>query len=69
MSLCRFGINGGEFPHWTVGAICDLAVKVRAQFVELASRRIEHRSGSQRLRWASVPNRSIMPAHMLWMEM
>ena len=40
MNLCRFGINGGEFPHWTVGAICDLAVKVRAQFVELASRRI-----------------------------
>jgi len=42
MSQCRFGINGGEFPHWPVAAICDLAVKVGAQFVELPCRRIAH---------------------------
>jgi sugar phosphate isomerase/epimerase len=40
MTPCSFGINGGEFPHWPVAEICDLAVKVRAQFVELSSRRI-----------------------------
>ena len=40
MTLCSFGINGGEFPHWPVAEICGLAVKVRAQFVELSSHRI-----------------------------
>jgi sugar phosphate isomerase/epimerase len=40
MTRCSFGINGGEFPHWSVADICDLAVKVGAQFVELANRRI-----------------------------
>ena len=33
------GINGGEFPHWSVAEICGLAVKLRAQFVELSGRR------------------------------
>jgi sugar phosphate isomerase/epimerase len=37
---CPLGINGGEFPHWSVAEICDLAVKLRAQFVELSGRRI-----------------------------
>jgi hypothetical protein len=27
-------------PHWSVADICGLAAKVRAQFVELSSRRI-----------------------------
>src|SRR5262249_52734112 len=40
MAPCAFGINGGEFPHWPVRDICDLAVKLQAQFVELSSRRI-----------------------------
>ena len=48
MTLCPLGINGGEFPHWSVADICDLAVKLRAQFVELAKpadRRGGHRGG------------------------
>ena len=28
-TLCPLGVNGGEFPHWSVGQICDLAVKIR----------------------------------------
>ena len=40
MSECPFGINGGEFPHWTVGEIAELAVKVGARFVELPLRRL-----------------------------
>ena len=40
MTQCPLGINGGEFPHWSVAEICDLAVKLRAQFVELSGRRI-----------------------------
>jgi hypothetical protein len=24
---CPLGVNGGEFPHWSVGRICDLAMK------------------------------------------
>jgi hypothetical protein len=40
MTFCSFGINGGEFPHWPVADICELGVKLRAQFVELSSRRI-----------------------------
>jgi sugar phosphate isomerase/epimerase len=37
---CPLGVNGGEFPHWSVGRICDLAVKIGAQFVELSVRRV-----------------------------
>ena len=37
---CPLGVNGGEFPHWSVGQICDLAVKIGAQFVELSVRRV-----------------------------
>ena len=40
MTLCPLGVNGGEFPHWSVAEICDLAMKLRAQFVELSNRRI-----------------------------
>jgi sugar phosphate isomerase/epimerase len=40
MAPCSFGINGGEFPHWPVTDICDLAVKVGARFVELSSERV-----------------------------
>jgi sugar phosphate isomerase/epimerase len=34
------GINGGEYPHWPIGKICDLAVELKAQFVELSVGRI-----------------------------
>jgi sugar phosphate isomerase/epimerase len=37
---CPLGVNGGEFPHWSVGQICDLAVKIGAEFVELSVRRV-----------------------------
>ena len=37
---CPLGINGGEFPHWTVEEILDLAVRLRAEFVELSARRV-----------------------------
>lgn len=40
MSLCPFGINGGEFPDWPVERIVELAVKVGAQFVELPTGRL-----------------------------
>jgi len=40
MALSSLGINGGEFPHWPVEKICDLAVQLRAQFVELGVGRI-----------------------------
>ena len=40
MGQCPLGINGGEFPHWSVEQICDLATKVGAQFVELSSARL-----------------------------
>ena len=29
--LCPLGVNGGEFPHWSVGQICDPAVKIGAK--------------------------------------
>jgi hypothetical protein len=35
-TLCALGVNGGESPRWSVAQICDLAVKLRAKFVELA---------------------------------
>jgi sugar phosphate isomerase/epimerase len=47
MTLCPLGINAGEFPHWSVAQICDLAVKVRAQFVELPSGRITAESAAE----------------------
>jgi sugar phosphate isomerase/epimerase len=58
MTSCPFGINGGEFPHWPVAKICDLAVKLNAQFVELSARRmagegttaVGRELGSRRLR-------------------
>jgi len=34
------GINGGEYPHWPVERICDLAVELKARFVELSLGRI-----------------------------
>ena len=40
MVLCPLGINGGEYPHWPVAKICDLAVMLKAQFVELGVGRI-----------------------------
>lgn len=39
-TLCALGVNGGEYPHWSVAQICDLAVKLRAEFVELSARRV-----------------------------
>ena len=38
--LCPLGVNGGEYPHWSVAEICDLAVKLGAEFVELSTRRV-----------------------------
>jgi sugar phosphate isomerase/epimerase len=40
-SLCPLGVNGGEYPHWSVGRTCDLAVKIGAAFVELSVRRMQ----------------------------
>jgi sugar phosphate isomerase/epimerase len=40
MELCPLGINGGEFPRWSIAKICDLAVEVKARFVELSVARI-----------------------------
>jgi len=40
MALSSLGINGREFPDWPVEKICDLAVQLEAQFVELALSRI-----------------------------
>jgi sugar phosphate isomerase/epimerase len=40
MALSSLGINGGEFPQWPVERICDLAVELKAQFVELSIERI-----------------------------
>ncbi len=37
---CPLGVNGGEFPHWSIERICDLAVKLGAEFVELSVGRI-----------------------------
>jgi sugar phosphate isomerase/epimerase len=37
---CPLGVNGGEYPHWSVARICDLAVKLGAEFVELSARRV-----------------------------
>ena len=37
---CPLGVNGGEFPHWSVGTIAELAVKLGAEFVELPTSRI-----------------------------
>lgn len=42
MALSPLGINGGEYPHWPVGKICELAVTLKARFVELAVGRITH---------------------------
>lgn len=39
-SRCPLGVNGGEYPHWSVAKICDLAVKLGAEFVELSARRV-----------------------------
>jgi sugar phosphate isomerase/epimerase len=37
---CPLGINGGEFPHWSLEQILDLAVRIGAAFVELPSRQV-----------------------------
>jgi hypothetical protein len=37
---CPLGVNGGEFPHRSVGQICDLAARIGAQFVELSVGRV-----------------------------
>jgi len=49
MALCPLGINGGEYPHWPVARICELAVMLRAQFVELSVGRIT-KDGADRVR-------------------
>jgi sugar phosphate isomerase/epimerase len=46
---CSLGINGGEFPHWTVDQVLDLAVHLRAEFVELAAGRVAE-CGAEALR-------------------
>ncbi len=40
MGGCPLGINSGEFPHWPVEKICDLAVTLRAQFIEFSAKRM-----------------------------
>jgi sugar phosphate isomerase/epimerase len=40
MGGCPFGINAGEFPHWPIARICDLALSLQAQFVELSAARM-----------------------------
>jgi hypothetical protein len=37
---CPLCVNGGEYPHWSVAKISDLAVKLGAEFVELSARRV-----------------------------
>ncbi len=37
---CPLGVNGGEFPHWSVTQILDLAVRLGVAFVELSARRV-----------------------------
>jgi sugar phosphate isomerase/epimerase len=37
---CPLGVNGGEYPHWSIEQILDLTVKIRAEFVELSVRRV-----------------------------
>jgi sugar phosphate isomerase/epimerase len=49
MPRSSLGINGGEYPHWPVGKICELAAALKAQFVELAASRIT-RDGIERVR-------------------
>jgi sugar phosphate isomerase/epimerase len=49
MPRSPLGINGGEYPHWPVGKICELAAALKAQFVELAASRIT-RDGIERVR-------------------
>jgi sugar phosphate isomerase/epimerase len=56
---CPLGIDGGEFPQWTVEQILDLAVRLRAEFVELSARRVAERGaeallGSARARGLGV---------------
>jgi sugar phosphate isomerase/epimerase len=40
---CQLGVNGGEYPHWSIEQILDLAVSIRAEFVELSVRRVTDR--------------------------
>jgi sugar phosphate isomerase/epimerase len=49
MALSPLGINGGEYPHWPVEKICELAAALKARFVELAVSRIA-RDGNERVR-------------------
>jgi sugar phosphate isomerase/epimerase len=37
---CQLGVNGGEYPDWSIEQILDLTVRVRAEFVELSVRRV-----------------------------
>ena len=37
---CLLGINGLEYPHWPIQQIADLAVALKASFVELGVGRI-----------------------------
>jgi len=39
-AACPLGVNGGEYPHWSIEQILDLAVKIRTEFVELSVRRV-----------------------------
>jgi hypothetical protein len=49
MPRSPLGINGGEYPHWPMAKICELASALKAQFVELAASRIE-RDGIEHVR-------------------
>ena len=40
ITRCPLGVNGGEYPHWSITQICSLAVKLGAEFVELPARRV-----------------------------
>ncbi len=40
MTRCALGVNGSEFTHLPISKICDLAVRLRAQFIELSAKRV-----------------------------
>jgi len=44
-ALCPLGVNGGEYPHWSVPQILDLAANLHAAFVELSVRRVMSAGG------------------------
>jgi sugar phosphate isomerase/epimerase len=40
MAGCPLGVSAGEFPQWPIKKICDLAVTLRARFIELSAKRM-----------------------------